>query len=124
MRFIKAFILLLVALAVFGSGGYYTYELLVKPKIELKQELDTRILTGDPTPPPDPSLPELDYCLKLKKTGDLVGAQAALVAFLEHNPRSTRMGDARAALGEVNTDIFFSRIPLSLIHISEPTRPY
>jgi LysM repeat protein len=111
MRFIKALILLLVALAVFGSGGYYTYVLLVKPKIELKQELDTRILTGDPTPPPDPSLPELEYCLRVKKSGDLVGAQDALAAFMEHNPHSARLGEARAALGEVNTDIFFSRIP-------------
>jgi len=111
MRFLKALILLLLALAVFGSGGFFTYELLVKPKLDLKQELDTRILTGDPTPPPDPSLPELEYCLKLKQSGDLVGARAALEAFMEHNPHSTRLADARTALGEVNADIFFSRIP-------------
>jgi len=111
MRFIKALILLLLAAAVFGSAGYFSYELLVKPKVELKQELDTKVLMGDPTPPPDPSVPELDYCLKLKKSGDLVRARAALEAFLEHNPRSTRITDARIALGEVNTDVFFSRIP-------------
>ncbi|MEI8343263.1 MAG: LysM peptidoglycan-binding domain-containing protein, partial [Verrucomicrobiota bacterium] len=111
MRFIKALILLLLALGVFGSAGYFTYELLVKPKVELKQELDNRVLMGDPTPPPDPSLPELEYCLKLKKSGDLVGARTALEAFLEHNPKSTKLTEARAALGEVNTDIFFSRIP-------------
>lgn len=111
MRFLKAFILLLLAVAIFGSAAYFTYLLILKPKIELKQELDTKVLTGGPTPPPDPSLPELEYCLKLKKSGELVAAKSALEAFIEHNQHSTVLPDARTALGEVNTDIFFSRIP-------------
>ena len=111
MRFLKALFLLLLAAAVFGSGGYFTYLMLVKPRIELKQELDTKILRGEPTPPPDPSLPEFDECLKIKKAGDLVGAKAALESYIEHYPHSTMLAEARTALGEVNSDIFFSRIP-------------
>ena len=111
MRFIKALILLLLAAAVFGTGGYFTYQMEVKPKVALKRELDNKVLMGDPTPPPDPTLPELEYCLKLKKSGDLVGAQAALQVFLDQNPRSTKLDEARAALGEVNTDLFFSKTP-------------
>ena len=111
MRVLKGIILLLLSIAVFGTGGYYSYELWVKPSVALKRELDTKLIMGDPTPPPDPSLPELDSCLKLKKTGDLVATQAALESFLERNPRSTKLAVARKALGEVNTDLFFSKTP-------------
>jgi len=111
MRFIKALILLLLAVAVFGIGGYFTYQMEVQPRVALKKELDQKVLMGAPTPPPDPTLPELDYCLKLKKEGDWVGAQAALQAFLEQNPHSTKIAEARTALGEVNTDLFFSKRP-------------
>jgi len=111
MKFIKALFLLLLAAAVFGACGFFTYEILVKPRLLLKQELDTRILTGEPTPPPDPSVPDFDACMKLKQAGDLVAARTAFESFLERNRRSTKLAEARAALGEVNTDIFFSRIP-------------
>jgi len=111
MRFIKALFVLLLAAAVFGACGYFTYDILLKPRLMLKQELDNKILAGEPTPPPDPSAPELEYCLKLKKSGDLVGTRAALESFIERNPRSTKLNEARTALGEVNTDIFFSKIP-------------
>ena len=112
MRFFKALILLLLALVVFGSGGFFTYLWVVRPKLMLKQELNGRTAaSGEQAPPADPSLPEFENAMKLKKSGDLVQAQAALAVFVEHNPHSARIAEARTALGEVNTDIFFSTIP-------------
>jgi LysM repeat protein len=111
MRLIKTLIILFLGLAVFGSGGYFTYVLLVQPRQLLRKELDAKAVTGPPTPPPDPSLPDFEACMKIKKSGDLVRAQAALEAFLENNPKSTVLAAAKTALGEVNTDIFFSAIP-------------
>ena len=111
MRFIKALILLLLAVVVFGTGGYFTYQMEVKPRVALKNELDNKVLMGDPTPPPDPSIPEFNDCLKIKKSGDRVKAQAALQTFLDRNSHSTRIAEARTALGEVNSDLFFSKTP-------------
>lgn len=112
MRFLKALILLFLALVVFGLGGFFTYEMLVKPKLLLKQELESRTTaSGGPVPVEDPSLAEFDSAMKVKKSGDPVRAQSALSAFVEQNPHSTKIAEARTALGEVNADIFFSTIP-------------
>lgn len=102
----KALFLLTLAGVIFGLAGFFAYELFVKPN---------RVPKGEEAhayqPPPDPSLPELKKVLALKEAGKWVEAQRGIEVFLQNYPFSTKISEARQALGEVNSHIFFSDIP-------------
>ncbi len=103
---LKAGIIVGLSVGIFGSAAYFSYELFVKP-YQVPEEKP-----GVPLPTPeDPSLPELEKAMALVKGGELVKARSALEAFLLRYPFSTRIDDAKAALGEANVKIFFSSTP-------------
>jgi LysM repeat protein len=104
---VKATIIIVLFIAIFGTGGYFTYKLFIKPHQMVKDE----IAKGPAEAPPDPSLPEFQRCAALKKEKKLIEARTALLAFIENNPNSTMLEQAKDMLGETNTDIFFSSIP-------------
>ena len=104
---IKGLVLLALCGAVFGSAGWFGYQLVIKPSQIPPEDL----VGGKPAPPPDPSLPEFEKALAIKRSRQPVQAREALEHFIENYPFSTKIGEARKALGEVNTDIFFSAIP-------------
>ena len=104
---VKAFIILFLTVAVFGTATYFVYELYVKPERALRAEKQR----GPPAPPPDPALPEFAACLELKKKGDTAATRAALADFIEHFPRSSKADEARDLLGEINANLFFSQAP-------------
>ena len=106
---VKALIILILAAAIFGSAGYYTYQTIWKPKIELQAEIDAPVAPLPP-PPPDLSLPEFRKVKKIKEEGDLLAARNAYLDFLDRYPQSTAVREAKADLGQINTDIFFSQI--------------
>ncbi len=103
----KALFLLLLTSAIFGSAGWFAYELFYRPHLEAQAEAD---LPPAP-PPPDPSLPELRKAMEIKEAGDPIESRAVLREFLDRYPDSTKLDEAKDALGEVNSDIFFSTIP-------------
>ncbi len=105
---IKALIIIILALVIFGTGGYFTYDLIFRPKLELEAERNAPP-TPTPTPPPDHSVPEYRKIRMMKESGDLVAARKAYLDFLETNPYSTVANDAKKDLGEINTDIIFSQ---------------
>lgn len=105
---IKALIIIILSLVIFGSAGYFTYELIFRPQLELEAERNAPP-TPTPTPPPDHSVPEYRKIRKLKENGDLITARKAYRNFLETYPYSTVADDAKRDLGEINTDIFFSK---------------
>jgi LysM repeat protein len=102
----KALIILIFAAVVFGVGGYFAYDILVKPKKVAQQEV-----AAPAPPPPDPSLPEFAKVQKIAQAGELAEAQAAIENFIGGFPFSTKLEEAKALLGEVNADIFFSTAP-------------
>lgn len=104
---IKALIILLLAGVIFGGAAYFSYELFVRPNQALQEES----LAGAPTPPPDTTIPEFEKCMKLKRANQLVEARAAFENFVENYPASTKLEEAKDALGEINVDIFFSATP-------------
>ena len=104
---VKALIILLLTVAVFGSATYFTYELYVKPERALRAEKQR----GPPPPPPDPSLPEFATCLQTQKTGNPAATRTALIGFLDHFPRSPKAGEARDILGGINASQFLSPVP-------------
>jgi LysM repeat protein len=103
---VKALIILVLAIMVFGAGGYFTYEIFIHPKVALEEEKKL----PEPPPPPDPSLPDFEKAVAVRRNGTLLEAREALSAFVEHNPQSSKIDDARDLLGEVNSAIFLSPI--------------
>ena len=104
---IKGLILLVLCVVVFGAAGWFGYQILVVPKQPPPQEL----VDGKPVPPADPSLPEFEKAMSVKASRQPVAAREALERFIENYPFSTKLAEARKALGTVNSDIFFSSIP-------------
>jgi LysM repeat protein len=104
---IKALIILVLCIAIFGTGAFFAYEIFVKPKKLMEQE----VAEGPPAPPPDPSLPELGKAMKIKSEGKLDEARAALEGFIENYPFSSWLDEAKNALGEINSTLFFSKDP-------------
>jgi LysM repeat protein len=103
---VKALIILVLALMVFGAGGYFTYELFIHPKVALEEEKKLPL----PPPPPDPSLPDFEKAVDVRQKGTLLDARDALSAFVEHNPQSSKIDDAKDLLGDINTTIFLSPV--------------
>ena len=107
----KAFVVLILCLLIFGAAGYYGYQIFLVPQKEAKKEALQTGATSPGKPPPDPSLPEFQRCMKLRGEKKPVEARTALEAFIENNPNSTKLEEARTQIGEINTDIFFSATP-------------
>lgn len=104
---LKILFLLLLAAAIFGAGWYFTDKLFRAPVRAMKEEK----LQPPPPPPPDESLPELARVLELQKQEKWIEARTALETFCEQWPDSTKIDDAREALGAVNAHILFSPTP-------------
>ncbi len=111
MKLIKFGIVLALAVAIFGTIGFFAWQLYIKPEqIERRQE-KIEANAPPPTPPPDFSLPVLDRALALKKQGKLLEARDALMNFIVQYPQSTKLADAKAAVGEINTQFVFTSEP-------------
>lgn len=106
----KTLIVLALAAAVFGSGGYVVYEWFVVPQKQIAAER-AHFEAHPPTPPPDPSLGDYAKLQKVQATGDLVEARRAYRDFLAAWPKSTVQDEVEDQLGEINTRIFFSKYP-------------
>lgn len=104
---LKTLFLLLLSAAIFGGGWYYTDKLFRAPERALKEEK----LAPPLPPPPDESLPELARALEIRKQEKWLEARTALETFVEHWPDSTKIEEARDALGEVNSRILFTPVP-------------
>ena len=104
---LKSLILRALCAVVFGAAAWFGYQILIVPKQVPPQEL----VEGKPAPPADPSLPEFEKAMSVKASRQPVAAREALERFMANYPFSTKLGEARKALGAVNSDIFFSAIP-------------
>jgi hypothetical protein len=97
--FLKGLFVLLLATAVFGGGGYYTYLLYIRPDIELEQEKNS------PSPPlpafTDPTLAEYQKCLQIEAVGDPLASRRSFIEFLDNYPDSSKADEARTRLGAI-----------------------
>jgi len=104
---IKALILLVLVVVIFGGAALVGYRMFIKPQQEIKAES----AFGTPTPPPDPTVPEFEKLMAIKNQGRLVEARAALENFIANNPASTKLEAAKDALGDCNVQIFLTGTP-------------
>ncbi len=108
MRLIKVVILLLVMVAVFGGAAFFGYKMFLEPAemdrvAEIAQEN-----APPPTPLPDYSIPRYEEALTRAKAGSVAEAQEAWRNFIAAYPKSTKLPDAKAALGQINVGQVFS----------------
>ena len=103
----KALFLIVLAIAIFGTGAYLTYEMFIVPKKALEAEK----AQPPPPPPPDPTVPEFDKAKAVRKTGKILEAREALTSFVERYPESSKIDEAKFLLGNINTDLYLSTRP-------------
>lgn len=104
--FLKGLFVLLLATAVFGGGGYYTYLLYIHPEIELEKDKTS----GAQTQPAfkDPTLEEFQKCLQIESVGDPLASRRSYAEFLDNYPDSSKADEARTRLGAIQSSLLFS----------------
>jgi LysM repeat protein len=111
MKLLKVLIVLGLAAAIFSTVAFFAWKLFVLPEQMDRAEAKAVAAAPPATPPPDYSLPALERTLAVKKSGDLLQAREALLTFIDQYPKSTKLADAKAALGEINTQFVFTSEP-------------
>ncbi len=104
--FLRTLVILVLAAAVFGGGGYATYLLFVKPDVDLQRELDSPA-TARPALE-DTTLPEFQKCLAVEATGDLLATRRSFLDFAESYPDSPNAEEARFRVGKIQQQLFFA----------------
>lgn len=106
---VRIVIVLIFAAAIFGTAGYFYYNLFLLPEKQLEQEVAS--LPAVPTPTPDRSLPEYEKILEIDPVKDRVAARNAYLQFVQNFPESSRIAEAKERLGELNADMTLSTFP-------------
>ncbi len=106
MRNFKTLTLLLLGLLIFGSAGYFGYQLFIKPgRLEKKER--AAAIAATPTPTPDPGAHELQRLKSLRASGDSIVARDGLKAWINSHPQSPLLKEARQELGSANLSLLF-----------------
>ncbi len=100
----KALFIIVLAIAIFGSGTYFTYEIFIRPK----QALAAEKAQPPPPPPPDPTVPEFEKAKAATKAGKVRESREALASFVERYPESTKIDEAKDLLGALNSKLFLT----------------
>jgi LysM repeat protein len=120
MRWIKFLIVLALALAIFGTAGFFAYKLFLQPAqldhAEAKAVAEKKAEAAanpaaTPTPLPDYSVPIFEKAIALKNAGKLLEARQALRDFLTLYPQSTKRAEAKAAIGEISMQFIYTGMP-------------
>ncbi len=99
---------LLFAALIFGGAAYFSYKIVLRPEIVMREE---KKADTTPRPMPDLSMAEFQAAAKIKSSGQLLEARAALTAFIQKYPSGQHVGEAQDLLGDVNTSILLSNYP-------------
>jgi LysM repeat protein len=115
---VKAIVIILLALGIFGGAYYATWFLYLQPQAQIQQEKQS----PPPPPPPDPALPEFQRVLTLQESGDINGARTAWQDFVERYPQSSKINEAKDRLGQINISLFLSPVqtPEKTLYIVKP----
>ncbi len=103
----KIFILIGVALFVFGSAGLATYLLFIKPYSSF-HFFHSKKAVVKAAPAPDQSETAFQSALALQNSGKLEEATTAWKAWLQAYPESKKAPEAVSNLGKVNLDLLHS----------------
>ena len=98
--FVRSLVVIGLAGAVIGGGGYATYRLYILPEIRLKED----IAKGPPPleVPPDEGLPHFTRCEEIERASGAEAARKAYAEFLVLYPESGKVDEVRTRLGRLN----------------------
>lgn len=99
----KALVIIFLCLAIFGSAGYFYYDLFVRPHQLATAERETVVAA---TPVPDPGVEQFEQGRKLHTSGKSAEATGVFENFLLMYPNSTHADEAREMLGKINVAAF------------------
>jgi len=104
---VKLLVVALLAIGIFGGGGFLAYRLFFKKPHNGYGKANEAVVT----PTPDPGIEMFDEAKRLIASGDQSEAGKTLLALIQTFPDSTRGDDARRLLGDLNISAFFSTAP-------------
>ena len=104
--FLKGLFILMLTVAVFGGGGYYTYRLYIHPELELQRDLASPHQAAPAFT--DPTIAEFEKCLQIEAIGDPLASRRTFMDFIENYPDSSKAEDARTRLGLIQTGLLLS----------------
>jgi LysM repeat protein len=105
--FIKVFIVLGLAVSVFGGGAVTAYLLFFK-KPDARRSIYNQAVV---TPTPDAGIPMLEQARQQLAKGEKSDARQTLISLIQTFPDSSKIDEARLILGEMNIQAFFSSEP-------------
>ncbi len=108
MKLLKFLIVLVLATAIFGTAGFFAYLLYIKPEKVDREEAKLVAEAPPPTPVPDYSLAPFKKLMAVVDAGPSVEGRDALLTFIAQYPKSTKLAEAKAALGEMNMQFVFT----------------
>lgn len=104
-------LVILTLMAAIGGGVYGAYYFLIEaPRLRDAREL-AEVANPSASATPDPSTPEYEKALALKRDRNYPEARAALEAFLIRYPDSSHHDEALGLLGDINLSELFSGRP-------------
>jgi len=107
MKTFRFLTLLTLGLLIFGSAGYFGYELFVKPSRMEKRAKSLEAGVPAPTATPDPGLPEFQRLKALQSSGQLAPARDGWNAWIVTNKQSPLLPEALNLLGAANMALMF-----------------
>ena len=107
MKTFKSLFLLTLFLLIFGSAGYFGYELFIKPNRVEKQEKAAKAAAPAPTATPDPAKPSFDS-LKSRQTAGITPAiRDEWATWTTTYTNSSLLPEGRRFLGAANMVLLF-----------------
>jgi LysM repeat protein len=109
MAIVRTLIILALVGLILGGSAFFAYELYWKPR-RLDME-DKATSSQGPGGVPDYTLPAFEKAADLQRKGDIDKARSAWVEFIANYPHSPKIGEAKRALGSINTGQVLSPVP-------------
>ena len=109
MAILRTVIILGLVGLILGGSAFFAYELYWKPR-NLDRE-DRASSSQQSAPVPHYSLPAFERVAALQQQGDIEEVRSAWAQFIQNYPDSPKIGEAKAALGRLNTNLVFSPTP-------------
>ncbi len=109
MNFVKFLVILIVAGVVFGAAGFFAYQIYVKPA-QLDRRAERAVADAPAaTPLPDYSVAAFERAAaEAEQAATPLAARDIFLNFVSQYPQSPKAAEAKARVGEINTDLVFT----------------
>ncbi len=112
LKLVFAFFSLIILAAALVGVAYY-WENVAKPDLQMEKEMEQdKNAVVKERDAPDLGVREFEQIVELLKKGESMTARERLYYLMEYYPDSSVLPEARRIVGEINSDLLISKIPL------------